>query len=59
MKFGRWALLAILIGIVAVAQPAAISGRMMQQAGKEEGGKKQASVPVITIGLEQDRPKEN
>jgi hypothetical protein len=41
MKYGRWALLAILIGIAAVAQPAAASGRMMQKSGKEEGGKKQ------------------
>ncbi len=42
MKSGRWALLAVLIGVLGVAQPAAVSGRMMQKKpGKEEGGKKQ------------------
>ena len=47
MKCGRWVLLAILIGIVAVVQPTAVSGRMMQQSGKEGGGKKQDPERVL------------
>ena len=38
----RWALLAMLTGVLAVAQPPTVSATMLQKkAGKEEGGKKQ------------------
>ena len=56
MKYGRWALLAMLIGIAAVP-PAAVSGRMMQKSGKEGGGKKQdpeRAIANIIRGMQMD-----